>query len=244
MVPFSLENVSLGNPWMFHCRIFTWSPRHFTSEYLGSHGMPCAPHSSTHVAVVCSRYDAVKAPRYAMQPLDSSTSPVSASYSKPSCLALAVHRTFSPPRPLMSFCARSSLTVHSSTSASSLALFSCLVFRSSFSALILSTTTLSSPCFSASLAITSPSCDSAPASAIFLGPTTLATRSYASMARTQLHSPNAAVDAFLIFSGSKSGLATYGRIFWMIAGGMLSLSYARSWSRKSDSLSSFLDVSQ
>ena len=79
ITPFSLENVSLGKPWMFHSRIFTWSPKIFTSEYFASHPMPRSAHRATQRAVVCSRYDAEKAPRYAMHPEESNTSPVRAS---------------------------------------------------------------------------------------------------------------------------------------------------------------------
>mmetsp|Transcript_66610 Transcript_66610/g.210909 ORF Transcript_66610/g.210909 Transcript_66610/m.210909 type:complete len:242 (+) Transcript_66610:24-749(+) len=64
------------------------------------------------------------------------------------------------------------------------------------------------------------------------------------MARTQQQSPYAAVDACLIFCGSNSGLATYGRILAMMAGGMLSLSNVRRASRKLLSDTIFLDVSQ
>mmetsp|Transcript_27172 Transcript_27172/g.68361 ORF Transcript_27172/g.68361 Transcript_27172/m.68361 type:complete len:211 (+) Transcript_27172:2443-3075(+) len=57
------------------------------------------------------------------------------------------------------------------------------------------------------------------------------------MARTQLHSPKAALDTFLIFLGWKSGLFRYGLSLLMMAGATLSLSKFRRESRKPMSFS-------
>mmetsp|Transcript_27072 Transcript_27072/g.59096 ORF Transcript_27072/g.59096 Transcript_27072/m.59096 type:complete len:256 (-) Transcript_27072:1097-1864(-) len=244
MMAFSVLNSSFGSPWMFQLRIFTGSPMKSAKLNFSLKGTSFSRFVSTHLFTVSLRYVALNAPRYAMDPAATSTSPVILGNCAPSSAAVALQRVFSPPRPSMSFSARSSLTVHSSTSASSFALLACFTLRSRSSASSLSTTSLSSACFLRSCVITFSSAISASASAAFLGATTLATRSYASMARTQQHSPKAAVEACLILAGSNSGFSTYGRILAMIAGGMLSLSYVLRLSRNPGSFSIFLELSQ
>ena len=161
-----------------------------------------------------------------------------------SCWLEAVQRIFSPPNPPMSFSARSSFTLHISTSRSSFSLYAFFASRSSFRFWILSTTACSASCFSLSAAITSARSFSAAASWMRLGPTTLATRSYASMARTQEHKPYAALEAFLTTLSWKSFLARYGRIFLITFALMLSLSYFLSDSRNLGSISIFFAASQ
>mmetsp|Transcript_5846 Transcript_5846/g.17898 ORF Transcript_5846/g.17898 Transcript_5846/m.17898 type:complete len:221 (+) Transcript_5846:253-915(+) len=189
MMPFSAENSSLGRPQMFHCRILTGSPSTDSRRKCGLHGTPCCWHDVTQDPMASARYTAVKGPRYAICAAASSTSPVSCTNCSPSAAALAVHRVFSPPRPAMSFSARASLTLHMCTSCSSLSFLAFFSCRSASSAASLSMTTLSSACLAASADITTSSSDSASPSFLRLGSTTLATRSYASMARTQQQRP-------------------------------------------------------
>ena len=82
---------------------------------------------------------------------------------------------------------------------------------------------------------------SAAASFSRLGATIFATLSYDSMARTQQHSPYAAVDAFLITSGSNSGMATNLAICRTMAGSMLSLSNSCREARNPASPNSFCE---
>mmetsp|Transcript_36702 Transcript_36702/g.92764 ORF Transcript_36702/g.92764 Transcript_36702/m.92764 type:complete len:309 (-) Transcript_36702:649-1575(-) len=223
-VPFSAEKPSLGRPYRFHCRVSTGSPSTVSSLKPGVQGIPRLSSSATHSWHTSFRYEAVKGPRYAIWAAASSTSPVRVWYSLPRRSAAAVQRVFSPPSPVMSFCARSSLTPHMCTCWLRLSLLFFLAVRSSSSACSLSSTSFSAACFSASAPITTASSFSAPASLIFLGSTTLTTRSYASMARTQQQRPYAALDTLRILLGSKSGFSTYTRILEMVAVGMWSLS--------------------
>mmetsp|Transcript_13252 Transcript_13252/g.37455 ORF Transcript_13252/g.37455 Transcript_13252/m.37455 type:complete len:229 (-) Transcript_13252:3772-4458(-) len=64
------------------------------------------------------------------------------------------------------------------------------------------------------------------------------------MARTQQHSPKAALETFLIFFGWKSGFFRYGRILAITLAGMLSRSKLRRLSRKPMSLSMVRLVTQ
>ena len=145
----------------------------------------------------------------------------------------------------MSVSARSSFTVHRSTSSSSRffsAIESCSCCSIAASAAMIPS---SSSCFTFSAAMMALYSSSAAASAIFLGSTTFATRSYESIAPIHLHRPSAAEAAFAAFSGVKFSLAMYfSRSFSIIRGSMLSLSYDRRRSTKSFSPRILLEGSQ
>ena len=153
-----------------------------------------------------------------MTPEDSNASPVRRSYSTARRSDAAVQRIFSPPKPPMSFSARTNRTLHSSMSASSSSLYVCFATRSSFRACTLSMTFWSSARFSASCALTSASSASATACASRLGVITFIAASYFTTACTHLHRPTMAPEIFLSFFGSKSGLLMYFCSFLMILG--------------------------
>ena len=154
-----------------------------------------------------------------------SMSPVRFSYASPSSRARTVQWSRWPPKPLMSFSARSSFTSHSVTSSSS-RFFSLIESSSCFSsAASAAMMASSSSCFTFSAAMILLYSSSAAASAIFFGSTTFATRSYESIAPIHVHRPSAALDALAAFSGVKFSSAMYlSRSLSMIRGSMLSLS--------------------
>ena len=108
MIPFSMENESVGSPNIFHCRMSTCSPRVELREKLLLQGMPLLRHILTHSSVCCCRNADVNAPRYATTPADINTSPVRFSYCIPRSSAALLQRVFSPPKPPISFSALSS----------------------------------------------------------------------------------------------------------------------------------------
>mmetsp|Transcript_14878 Transcript_14878/g.35910 ORF Transcript_14878/g.35910 Transcript_14878/m.35910 type:complete len:233 (+) Transcript_14878:441-1139(+) len=206
MMPLSMEKESLGKPAMPHSRIATGSPKQLLSEYLALEGMPACLHCATQESAIPSRNAMVKVPKYEIIPALISMSPVRFWYASPSWFMLMVQRSFSPPRPPINFSARSSLSVHSSTSPSSRAFFSTLSLSCFSIAASLVISSFSSSCLILSAAMIVEYSSSASASASFLGSTNLATLSYESMAHTHLHSPSAALDALAALAGVKSGL--------------------------------------
>mmetsp|Transcript_27175 Transcript_27175/g.68385 ORF Transcript_27175/g.68385 Transcript_27175/m.68385 type:complete len:285 (+) Transcript_27175:3257-4111(+) len=225
MMPLSMEKLSLGSPWMAHSRILTGSPSASCRLKTLEEGMPFSLHSSTHFPTMRSRYTMVKAPRYEMRPALMSISPVKLVYCTPRRAAASVQRTFSPPSPPISFSARSSFCVHSSTSPSS-RVFSA-VLRSSCASIVASfcITSFRSASLAPSSFITSSYSACAISRLARLGATTLATLSYESMAHTHLHMPSAALEALAALVGVKSGLEVYVlRMASMTLGGTLSLS--------------------
>ena len=72
----SIENESLGKPSIVQSRIFTGSPRTEMSLKALVHGIFFSSHSFTHCVNTSSRYGSVNAPKYAMYPEQSNTSPV------------------------------------------------------------------------------------------------------------------------------------------------------------------------
>mmetsp|Transcript_29055 Transcript_29055/g.63656 ORF Transcript_29055/g.63656 Transcript_29055/m.63656 type:complete len:248 (-) Transcript_29055:3640-4383(-) len=242
MMPLSIENASVGSPCRFHARIWTASPTISCRSNLVDEGMRFSSMSAIQSAMACRRYGIEKGPKYAMTAELRSTSPTSLVYLGPRASEISCQRTRSPPSPAMSFSARSSLALQSSylRSSSSLVAASCASLASM--AASLSSTFCSSARLSSSPCIASAYSPSDTLSAAFLGATTLATRSYTSMAQIHLHRPSHAVDALAMRSGVKSSFGMYtSRIFLMILGGMLSLSYALRLSTKAfGSISSFL----
>ena len=83
--------------------------------------------SSCHVEMISFRYGIVNGPRYAIIPLAINTSPKRLVYFGPSFFEISPQRTRSPPRPAISFSARSSLALQSSyrRSSSSFVFASC-----------------------------------------------------------------------------------------------------------------------
>mmetsp|Transcript_24182 Transcript_24182/g.45892 ORF Transcript_24182/g.45892 Transcript_24182/m.45892 type:complete len:318 (+) Transcript_24182:74-1027(+) len=224
-MPLSMEKLSLGSPAINHSRILTGSPSAVASAYFLERGMFASAHSATHCSTSSSRYFMVNAPLYDITAELTRTSPVRLVYTTPRSAATPVQRVFSPPRPPISFSARSSFLEHKSTSASSLFFLSELTLSSSSIAASLSRSVFSSDCFKRSPFITSSYPASATASSAFLGATTLATTSYLSIAHTHLHNPFAASDALAAFSGVKlSSVMYFSRMRPMSFGLMLSLS--------------------
>ena len=118
----------------------------------------------------------------------------------PSLAALSFQRSPSPPKPPIKDSARSSFTVHKSTSSSRR--FFSLTESSSCCSIAASLPMISArlSCFSLSASMIFWYSASASASASCFGATILATRSYESMAKTHLHRPAAAAAAFSAFS--------------------------------------------
>ena len=112
-----------------------------------------------------------------MMPAEMSMSPVSAPSARSSASAVSVQRVFSPPRPPISFSARSSLTAHSSISFSRFSFLRVLAFSSASIAASLSFSSASSACLARRPTMTSSYCPSASFSLACLGATTLATLS-------------------------------------------------------------------
>mmetsp|Transcript_632 Transcript_632/g.2095 ORF Transcript_632/g.2095 Transcript_632/m.2095 type:complete len:225 (+) Transcript_632:3-677(+) len=224
-MPLSIENESFGNPAMPHSRMETGSPRHATRENLALDGIPADLHAATHFCEIPSRNAIVNVPRYEIIPAAMSMSPVRFWKSSPSWCARTVQWSRCPPKPLISFSARSSFTTQSSTS-SSKRFFSRMESSSCFSsAASADMIPSSSSCFTFRAAMILLYSLSAASNAIFLGTTILITRSYASMAPIQVHNPSAALAAFAAFSGVKFSSAMYfSRNLSIIRGSMLSLS--------------------
>mmetsp|Transcript_54373 Transcript_54373/g.86425 ORF Transcript_54373/g.86425 Transcript_54373/m.86425 type:complete len:256 (-) Transcript_54373:2012-2779(-) len=88
----------------------------------------------------------------------------------------------------------------------------------------MSITSFNSACFNATVSSASATSLSACSRLLFLGPTSFATELYTTIARTHLQIPIAAVEDFLIASGSKAGLSYKGIISVITASGILSLS--------------------
>mmetsp|Transcript_13854 Transcript_13854/g.40818 ORF Transcript_13854/g.40818 Transcript_13854/m.40818 type:complete len:211 (-) Transcript_13854:3280-3912(-) len=177
MMPLSIEKESVGSPCRFQPRIATGSPTISCRSNRSDMGTCFSSQRRCQPAMASRRKGMVKGPRYAMTADERSTSPTSRSYFGPSDAEISPQRCFSPPSPLMSFSARSSLALQSSYFASS----SSFVWASSFSlssiAASLSMTSLSSACLTDSPAIASAYSASASFSFSFLGATTFATRS-------------------------------------------------------------------
>ena len=105
IIPFSIENASVGRPAMFHDRILTGSPRVLLREKSALHGIPFSWHSVLHSLICSWRKAEVNAPRYATTPADISTSPVKLFNCSSRSSAALPQRVFSPPRPPISFSA-------------------------------------------------------------------------------------------------------------------------------------------
>mmetsp|Transcript_15452 Transcript_15452/g.43939 ORF Transcript_15452/g.43939 Transcript_15452/m.43939 type:complete len:208 (-) Transcript_15452:3243-3866(-) len=176
-IPFSTLNESFGRPAMIHARILTGSPKHWTRLNFSDPGTSLSIDALVQSVTAASRNSGVKAPKYAIRPLATSTSPVRLLYSRVRSLAFCVHRVFSPPSEAMSVSARSSLVSQSRTCA----VRSSCSFRRSASLVLRpsswSTTFCSSARFSFSFSITEACAASASRRDSFLGATTLATRS-------------------------------------------------------------------
>ena len=244
MIPLSIEKASLGSPSIVHARMATGSPRVAVSENLAEQGTCFSEQRRTQSATTRSRKSCVKGPMYESTAEPMRMSPVMLSNTLPRATDTSAHRSFSPPSPPIRASARMSFFSHSSDCCSRSSLRATVSLNVACNVASLSSTSLSAAFLASRSAETSLNSASASASLARLGATSLATRSYTSMAHTHEHNPCAALDAFLITSGSKSGLVVYRRIFWITAGGMLSLSYSTSDCKNFESFIIFLAGSQ
>mmetsp|Transcript_13734 Transcript_13734/g.31761 ORF Transcript_13734/g.31761 Transcript_13734/m.31761 type:complete len:259 (-) Transcript_13734:8766-9542(-) len=126
MMPFSTDRVSDGKPAMPQARICTGSASTEPIVVLGVCGMECHASFSSHSLYSAARYWPVNAPMYPIAPAACSASPTRWSYLTVRLSTDSSQRARSPPRPPMSFCARSILVEVSST----------LLARCSFSATV------------------------------------------------------------------------------------------------------------
>mmetsp|Transcript_25019 Transcript_25019/g.61993 ORF Transcript_25019/g.61993 Transcript_25019/m.61993 type:complete len:211 (-) Transcript_25019:193-825(-) len=176
-MPLSIEKESVGNPCIFQPRILTGSPTISCKSNLSEEGRRLSLHNFIHSEIASRRYSIVNGPRYAITPEDRRTSPRRLLYRGPSDADISDHRVLSPPKPPMSFSARSSFVSQSAYFASN----SPFVFASCSSlasiAASLSSTSLSSARFALRPFIASSYSASAARSISFLGATTFATRS-------------------------------------------------------------------
>mmetsp|Transcript_24516 Transcript_24516/g.62062 ORF Transcript_24516/g.62062 Transcript_24516/m.62062 type:complete len:356 (-) Transcript_24516:376-1443(-) len=160
-------------------------------------------------------------------------SPTRLEYSAPRRIAVASHRSASPPSPPTKRRARSSRVSQSATCACRSACLACVA--SSVACKVESSLSTAASCsfFAASAMLTCRYSASALARRSRLGRTTLATVSYSTIARTHRHSPSHALLTVRIFSWLKSlpARARKSSILSTVACGMLSLSYASSRSR-------------
>mmetsp|Transcript_57223 Transcript_57223/g.123079 ORF Transcript_57223/g.123079 Transcript_57223/m.123079 type:complete len:201 (-) Transcript_57223:1006-1608(-) len=146
MSPFSTERSSDGKLLIFQDRTSAGSTRTSAAFHSGSvvklSSAACAHQSLTSLR----RNSAVKGPVYAMKPLQRMMSPTTNSRFFVKMLLAAFQRTLSLPKPAKSFSARSSLTTHSSASASNWAAFFFAPSKRASSAATLSRTNFSSAC--------------------------------------------------------------------------------------------------
>ena len=119
---------------------------------------------------------------------------------------MSFHRSFSPPKPPMSFSARTSFFSHWSMSYSSSAFRSTFSFNLSFRPWSLSSTSFKMARFSARVAFSADASASAFACASSSGAMALVTSSNLTMASTHLAMPAAAELIFVIFSVEQLGL--------------------------------------
>ena len=114
IIPFSTENESPGRPAMVQALTATGSPNiPASSNFPGDAGISIYLIRSLHSWAMAALSLLPKKPRYAMSPAAVSTSPTNNSYLAASSLLFYSHLVFSPPNPLISFLALSSLTLHS-----------------------------------------------------------------------------------------------------------------------------------
>ena len=128
MMPFSIETESDGKPAMVHWRIRTGSPSVLWMSAPGVCGSFSRAISLDHSRNSSARNEGVNGPLYATTPEETTTSPTTFTSFSPSDSTVFSQRVFSPPKPPMSFPARSSCAWQRATSAFS---SSCFAFPAS-----------------------------------------------------------------------------------------------------------------
>ena len=76
IIAFSIEKLSEGNPSIFHDLIFTGSPSTFSREYFAEPGIYFSSDLLAQSSEMAVLYAGVNAPKYAINPEDTKTSPV------------------------------------------------------------------------------------------------------------------------------------------------------------------------
>lgn len=108
MIAFSILNESEGNPFKVQSLILTGSPKTFYNWKLFEEGIWWSLHCLIHCWMIMVLKAAVKAPKYAIIPDATRTSPVRFTYCLAKIYENSAHLPFSPPRELISFSALSS----------------------------------------------------------------------------------------------------------------------------------------
>ena len=123
MMPFSTETESEGKPAMVHARICTGSASVVWMSAPGVCGSRSSAIFADHSCNSSARNEGVNGPLYATTPEETTTSPTTFTSFSPSASTVFSHLVLSPPKPPMSFPARSSCAWQRDTSALSSSCF-------------------------------------------------------------------------------------------------------------------------
>mmetsp|Transcript_26834 Transcript_26834/g.47718 ORF Transcript_26834/g.47718 Transcript_26834/m.47718 type:complete len:270 (+) Transcript_26834:1352-2161(+) len=204
IMPFSIDSASLGREQTTQCWILIGSPRTFCMLQPSVWDMSSFESSTRQSSSHSLRTPAVKGPTYDTMPAATMQSPGRSSSLAVRSTTFCPQRAFSPPRPPMSLCARTSFTSHRFMSSDSSFCLAMAPSKLSSRLAILAFTAANCSCAFCSFSWHSFSSISASASCLRLGSTALATKWYLYMARHQRQRASQAIDAFLMAAGSKS----------------------------------------
>mmetsp|Transcript_139279 Transcript_139279/g.362084 ORF Transcript_139279/g.362084 Transcript_139279/m.362084 type:complete len:218 (-) Transcript_139279:9076-9729(-) len=142
MMPFSIESASFGREATTHCWILTGSPSTENMLQPSLCAMSFLTSSDRQSSSLWVRMAEVKGPTYETIPAATTQSPGSKSSCAVRSFTFCRQRAFSPPRPPMSLCARSSFTSQRFMSSASSFCFATAPLKSASSLAILSWTSL------------------------------------------------------------------------------------------------------